>query len=109
LIASGITSLAGPPLAANYLFDFFFLAGDANRDRTVDITDLGVLASNWQQSPRTFSQGDFSYDGIVDITDLGMLATKWQFQLPGPQFSRSPLAARGPVSDVPATNLTELM
>jgi CSLREA domain-containing protein len=63
--------------------DFFILAGDANRDRAVDITDLGILATNWQQSPRAFSQGDFNYDTIVDITDLGILATNWQKLLPG--------------------------
>ena len=44
-------------------------AGDANRDRTVDISDLGILATNWQGSGKTFVQGDFNYDGIVDISD----------------------------------------
>lgn len=63
---------------------FFTLAGDANRDRAVDITDLGILATNWQGDARTFSQGDFNYDGVVDITDLGMLATNWQKGLPQP-------------------------
>jgi hypothetical protein len=56
--------------------------GDANLDRSVDVADLGILASNWQQSPRVFSQGDFNYDGVVDISDLGMLATSWQKSLP---------------------------
>jgi hypothetical protein len=83
-IASGITNASGQPMAADSLLDFFALAGDANHDRSVDITDLGVLATNWQQSPRTFSQGDFSYDGVVDITDLGILATNWQKDLPAP-------------------------
>lgn len=71
-----------PGQASLHQLDFFILAGDANRDRVVDITDLGILATNWQQSPRTFSQGDFSYDGIVDITDLGLLATYWQNGVP---------------------------
>jgi hypothetical protein len=84
LLAAGISTPQGATPAADYSFDFFVLAGDANRDRIVDITDLGVLATNWQASSRNFSQGDFSYDGAVDITDLGILATNWQKSLPGP-------------------------
>jgi hypothetical protein len=54
------------------------LDGDADGDGDVDVTDLGILASNWQQSPRTFAQGDFDNNGIVDVNDLGILATHWQ-------------------------------
>ncbi len=57
-------------------------AGDANLNRTVDISDLGILATNWQLSPRRWNQGDFNYDDVVDISDLGMLATNWQQTLP---------------------------
>ncbi len=67
-------------------------AGDANRDRTVDISDLGILATNWQGSGKTFVQGDFNYDGIVDISDLGILATNWQKTLVA--FSASPTGVR---------------
>jgi hypothetical protein len=62
-------------------FGFFVLAGDANHDRKVDIADLGILASNWQQSGRTFSRGDFDYNGTVNVNDLGILASRWQQQL----------------------------
>jgi carboxypeptidase D len=61
-----------------YSHDFFVLGGDADRDRDVDVNDLGILASNWQQSPRTFSQGDFDYSGTIDVNDLGILASHWQ-------------------------------
>jgi uncharacterized delta-60 repeat protein len=81
-VASGITNSSGVPMPADSLLKFFVLAGDANRDRAVNIADLGVLATNWQQSPRTFSEGDFNYDGKVDIADLGILATHWQVSLP---------------------------
>jgi hypothetical protein len=68
---------------------FFVLAGDADRDRDVDVNDLGILATNWQQSPRTFSQGDFDFSGTVDVNDLGILATRWQQQL-GPPGAPAP-------------------
>jgi hypothetical protein len=75
-------SLAGPARS----LDFCILAGDANRDRKVDVADLGILASNWQQSGRTFSQGNFDYSasGLVDVADLGILASSWQHNVPPP-------------------------
>lgn len=82
--SADVTDGAGVPLASSLAMDFFVLGGDANRDRVVDITDLGILATNWQQSPRVFSQGDFNGDGVVDITDLGLLATNWQKTQPAP-------------------------
>src|SRR4029079_5888153 len=92
LAALGISDAAGNPLDGerngsggdNFGFDFFFLLGDADHDRDVDVNDLGILASNWQQSPRTFSQGDFDYTGTVDVNDLGILASQWQQQLAPP-------------------------
>jgi len=80
LLGSGVTDLAGNALAHDIVLDFFVLAGDTNRDRQVDVADLGILASNWQLSPRTFSQGNFDYssNGLVDVNDLGILASNWQ-------------------------------
>jgi hypothetical protein len=89
LVAAGIRNTDDIALPANHVFNFVFLAGDADNDGTVDITDLGILATNWQQSTRTFSQGDFNYDATVDITDLGILATKWQQSLPAALASRA--------------------
>jgi hypothetical protein len=84
LMSAGITTPQGASMAADYSFDFFVLAGDANHDRNVDVTDLGFLATNWQGTGKTFSQGDFNYDGVVDVSDLGILATQWQQSLPPP-------------------------
>ena len=52
-------------------------AGDANVDGNVDLTDLTILANNWNTSDKSFSAGDFSQDGLVDLTDLTILAGKW--------------------------------
>jgi hypothetical protein len=83
LSAGNVTDLAGNPMAAPFSLDFFILAGDANHDRHVDVTDLGILATNWQGTG-TFSQADFNLDGHIDVTDLGILATNWQKTLPAP-------------------------
>ena len=57
--------------------------GDATLDGQVDVSDLGRLATNWQQSA-DWSGGDFNYDGFVDVTDLGALATNWQLGVGNP-------------------------
>ncbi len=76
--------------------DFFALAGDANHDRVVDFSDLLLLAANYNQSPRTFSQADFNYDGSVDFSDLLILASRYNQSLP-----TSPPAQAAPVRRAP--------
>jgi hypothetical protein len=77
LIASGVTTPNGNPLPANHVLNFFFLNGDANRDRTVSLLDFNILAANFGQSNRTFSQGNFNYDGTVDLLDFNILAARF--------------------------------
>jgi Bacterial Ig-like domain len=78
-IASGsVTDLAGNALGAS-TFDYFVLAGDADRNRTVNFNDLLVLAQNYNQTGKTFSQGNFDYsaDGLVGFNDLLLLAQRY--------------------------------
>ncbi len=50
--------------------------GDANNDGYVDVTDLGILATNYGAGGgHTWEQGDFTGDGLVNVNDLGILAT----------------------------------
>jgi hypothetical protein len=53
------------------------LPGDTNNDGKVNATDLGRLATRWQQLGN-WSMGDFNLDGTIDVTDLGILASHWQ-------------------------------
>jgi hypothetical protein len=64
--------------------------GDANLDGQVDITDLGILGTNWQGTGMVWEQADFTYDRIVDITDLGILATNWLAGVGAPLFAGGP-------------------
>lgn len=67
-----------------------WLPGDATLDGAVDITDLGILATYWQQSVEGFTQGDFDRNGFVDITDLGLLASNWQAAAAMPSLAMLP-------------------
>mgnify|MGYP000923327682 CR=1 FL=1 len=52
--------------------------GDANLDGVVDVTDLGILATNYGgDTDITWGLADFNCDGVVDVTDLGILATNY--------------------------------
>lgn len=83
--ALSLTDTAGNPLAADYHFDFFVLAGDANSDRTVGFADLVALAQHYGATTGvTFAQGDFNYDGKVDFADLVIVAQKYGTSLPPP-------------------------
>ncbi len=77
----GIVDNNGNVMLADRTVDFFVLAGDANRDGQVNLADFNVLASNFGQSNRTFSQGDFNYDGQVNLADFNLLASRFGQQL----------------------------
>ncbi len=53
-----------------------FGPGDATGDGKVDVSDLGVLATNYGAGTGYgWSSGDFTGDSKVDVNDLGILAT----------------------------------
>jgi ELWxxDGT repeat protein len=92
------TDIGSPPSFAGQAIDDtavlvrFTVSGDSDLDGKVDVADLGRLASNWQQTPRNWSEGDFDYSGSVDVNDLGILASNWQQGLSAPPAAAS---ARG--------------
>ncbi len=54
------------------------LPGDANNDGNVDVTDLGILATNYDSGSSVgWTEADFNGDGVVDVSDLGILATNY--------------------------------
>ncbi len=85
IAAANASDAAGNTFAADVTFDFFSLAGDANRDRHVDFGDLLILAQNYGKIGRSFSQGNFNYsaDGRVGFDDLLLLAQNYGSSLLG--------------------------
>jgi hypothetical protein len=83
LPAGSVADAVGNPLAAAFTYDFFTLAGDANRDRAVNFQDLVILSQNYNLAGKTFSQGnvDYSTDGKVDFADLVILAQHYNMSL----------------------------
>ncbi|MEQ9453597.1 MAG: PQQ-dependent sugar dehydrogenase [Phycisphaeraceae bacterium] len=52
------------------------LEGDANRDGTVDLVDLSLLASSFGGAG-DWGSGDFNADAVVDLIDLSLLASQF--------------------------------
>jgi hypothetical protein len=76
-----LTDDAGNP-SLQGTFDFFVLAGDANRDRTVNLSDFLVLRRNFGSTGVGFSQGDFNYDDTVNLSDFLVLRRNFGTTLP---------------------------
>lgn len=76
---ASLTHAQGVELGADATLSFFVLAGDVNRDGTVGFDDLLVLAQNYGQTSRTFSQGNINYDaaGEVNFDDLLIMAQRY--------------------------------
>ncbi|MDW8262931.1 MAG: choice-of-anchor Q domain-containing protein [Phycisphaerales bacterium] len=81
--AGAIEDAAGNLLASDAQHSFFVFAGDANRDRSINMDDFSILASRFNL-PGTFSQGDFNYDGVCDVGDFTIVASKFNTSLPAP-------------------------
>ncbi len=77
LHAAGVHAPNGNPLPADHVLEFRFLTGDANNDGTVNLSDFNLLAANFGQSGRDYTQGDFNYDGTVNLADFNLLAARF--------------------------------
>ncbi len=57
------------------------LAGDANMDGRVDMSDLALIGAHWGNTVSPggagWYSGDLNGDGIVDVLDLKILGTSW--------------------------------
>lgn len=84
LTAAGVMDAAWMPMSADVTLDFFFLAGDATRDRFVDTQDFNILAANFGQSGKVFTDGDFTYDTLVDSSDFNVLVGQFGKRLATP-------------------------
>ncbi len=82
--AANVTDAAGNPLPANHVFPFFFMMADFDHNGNVNLNDFNILAANFGQSPRNFTQGDADYNGVVNLLDFNILAARFGSSL-GPE------------------------
>lgn len=63
----------------NHTYSFMFVQGDVNRDGVVGFDDLVIMAQNYGQSGKTFTQGNADFDaaGNVGFDDLVLLAQQY--------------------------------
>jgi hypothetical protein len=58
------------------------LAGDANMDWTVNVSDLTALLNNYNKTGQVWENGDFDYNGIVNVADLTALLNNYNKTAP---------------------------
>ena len=89
----------------------YTLLGDANLNGTVDGTDFGILAANFNKGVTGWDQGDFNYDNVVDGTDFGLMAANFNKGASGAAAWQAVVAfaaANGLLADVPEPATTSL-
>jgi ELWxxDGT repeat protein len=82
ILAGAVSDAGGVPLGQDEIFDVHLLLGDANQDGRVNVFDFTVLAANFNQTGRDYTQGDFNYDGLVNVSDFQILATRFNRVVP---------------------------
>ncbi|MEM7807573.1 MAG: hypothetical protein AAF561_05630 [Planctomycetota bacterium] len=89
VLASGsVDGDVGGSLSQDASVSFFFLQGDFNRDRVVDLVDFGIVRDNFGATGMPpFSQGDADYDDDVDLADFGILNASFGNSLAAPPMT----------------------
>ena len=77
--AGTVVYVSGSPLTWNIL-DLHFNSADLNGDLAVNLTDIGMFASDF--FTYYHYRSDFHHDGVINISDLGLLAQSMQAQCP---------------------------
>jgi hypothetical protein len=95
-VLAGLPDFFGNGLTADVPFNFFFLQGDANHDRRVNLADFNILAANFGTAGGAlFGQADFNYDGNVNLQDFNILAGRFGSMLDGGTITSPIGGARG--------------
>lgn len=68
---------AGTPALPGQVLIEYTLAGDANLDGTVNLTDLLSLLNSYGETGQDWADGDFNYDGSVNLSDLLILLNNY--------------------------------
>jgi hypothetical protein len=70
------------------------MVGDPNNDGRVNLDDFNIIAANFGQSNRDYSQGDLDYSGNVNLNDFNILAGRFGAVLAAPAPDAVPGAPR---------------
>ncbi|MFT3789434.1 MAG: alpha-L-arabinofuranosidase C-terminal domain-containing protein [Tepidisphaeraceae bacterium] len=97
----------GTFLGSAATLDFFVLAGDFNRDRTVNFTDLLILAAHYTQTGATYTEGDVNYDGTVNFSDLLLFASQYGVTVAAEAAGASIASAASQTTDRVASDILE--
>jgi len=84
----------------------YTLLGDANLDGKVNGADFTLMATNFNDSGRTWDEGDFNYDGDVNGSDFVILTDNFNQYASQSATSAADLSALDAFAQANGINLT---
>jgi len=69
-LATPFTTFGGQPVDSNSILVSAEIAGDANADGHVDLTDLSTVLNNFGATTAAWTSGNFDGGPTIDLTDL---------------------------------------
>ena len=97
----GVGDDQGNFLASDFHYDFSLLTGDANGDRSVNLSDFQILLSQYGHKVDAGAGGDLNHDGKVDGADFQVLLANYGRHLPDPSIAGAASAPAGVTARVP--------
>jgi len=84
LQGSEVTDAMGTPVATDEVLTGYYLAGDADGSRSVNLADFGILRANFGTGGGSLFDADFNLDGSVNLTDFGILRANFGASVAAP-------------------------
>lgn len=81
-ISPSMTTFMGQTVDANDVVVRYTVAGDADLNAIVNLSDFARLASSFNTTG-DWIKGDFNYDSLINISDFAILAANFNQPLPG--------------------------
>ncbi len=73
-VFGNVTYTADLSAYRNQIYSYTALSGDINFDGRVNVFDVNLVSSNWDDGGPT---GDANHDGVVDLFDLTLIMANW--------------------------------
>jgi hypothetical protein len=94
ILGAGGGTFSGQSVDGSAVLVKYTFYGDANLSGNVDTIDFNIVASNFNNTSKVWSDGDFDFQQDIDTVDFNLLAANFSRTGLGPAAASAPPAAR---------------